>query len=141
MTHHVDNLVVSCVDFRFRPLVAKWIDEQLNGKADLISLAGASKAVADDDTRATALKQFGICDRLHGVKTIHIVDHIDCGAYGGSSHYDSTSAELADHQQKLAQAIQAIKTECPNAEIKTYLAQFNAIAPFAVEQAGSPVAA
>ncbi len=52
--HRVDNLVISCIDFRFRQRVSNWIETELAGQADLVAFAGASKAIVDLDTRQAA---------------------------------------------------------------------------------------
>src|SRR5690348_14639246 len=92
--HHVDTLVVSCVDFRFRALTAEWINKKF-GAADHLAIPGASKPVLESSDVLGWLK---LLVGLHEVKKIVIANHIDCGAYGGSKKFgDDSAAEVTMH--------------------------------------------
>ena len=128
--HTVDNLVISCIDFRFRAKVAEWVKSELGDASDLAAIAGASKAILDEDTKASVLKQIDIASRLHAIKTVHILDHVDCGAYGGSGQFDSKEAEVEMHKTELEKAKKLIHAKFPGLEVKTYLLDFNQITAF-----------
>jgi carbonic anhydrase len=125
--YHVDSLVISCIDFRFRPKIAAWIKKELNDSSDLVAIAGASKAILDEDTQASVLKQIDIALRLHEIKTVFILDHIDCGAYGGSKEFTKKDDEVAMHKEELQKAGEVIVRSFPNMDVKGYIVDFQDI--------------
>lgn len=126
MAHTVDNLTISCIDFRFRAGIAEWIKNELNDQSDLVVLAGASQATLSEDTQGAIMKQIDLAMQLHSIKTVHIVDHIDCGAYGGSAKFDGDKdAEIAMHKQELEKAKQAIMARFPSLHVETHIIDFD----------------
>src|SRR2546429_4732711 len=116
--HSVDTVVVSCADFRFRPMVAEWIEEKF-GEADLVAMPGASKAVLEVPG---VVANIGVLVGLHHVRNIVVVDHMDCGAYGGSKKYDwDHAAEVSMHGQKLSEAKKLLEEKFPEVQVSVYL--------------------
>lgn len=116
--HNVDTVVVSCSDFRFRPMIAEWIKEKF-GEADLVAMPGASKAILEVGGVIDAVK---VLVDLHDAKSVVIVDHIDCGAYGGSKKFDwDHTAEVSMHGQQLAEAKKKLGEELPEVQVEVYL--------------------
>ncbi len=126
MGHPVDNLSLTCIDFRFRALIAEWIKHNLNDQSDIVALAGASMAVLNPDWQATTLTQIELAKQLHDIKTVHIIDHIDCGAYGGSAKFEGDKeAEVAMHHTELAKASQTISARFPTISVETHIIDFD----------------
>jgi carbonic anhydrase len=125
----VDDAVLHCIDFRFRPEISEWINDNLNNRTDEIAIAGASKAIVDPESQKSLINQIALTQRLHGVKTLHVIDHIDCGAYGGSAHYTDRDHEVDAHRTCLHEATELIKHHFPGLLVKTYLADFQLIRP------------
>ncbi len=124
--HEVKNLVISCIDFRFRPKVSEWIDQTLGGESDLVCLAGSSKSINDESSQKIILNQLHIASELHGIQTVYILDHIDCGAYGGSDAFNNKkNDEIAMHTEALRQSAQIIVDHFPNLTIQLYIADFD----------------
>ena len=122
----VDNLTISCIDFRFRAGIAQWIKHQFNDQSDLVVLAGASKATLDEDTQPAIMKQIDLASQLHSIKTVHIVDHVDCGAYGGSAKFNGNKeAEVSMHNEELEKAKQAILSKFPSLSVETHIIDFD----------------
>lgn len=126
-TEGVHDLVISCIDYRFRPIVATWIQDTLHDRADLVSVAGASKAPISSESHNYILEQIRIGQQLHGVNTIHILDHVDCGAYGGSKMHENLDKETNFHKQQCSLASEAIKKEFPDMNIKSYVVNFDGV--------------
>ncbi len=126
---HVSNLVISCIDFRFREKEAKWINDALRGEADLVSIAGASKSIVEEDSQKIILHQIEIAKTLHGIREIHIIDHIDCGAYGGSQLHKKKDDEVELHSNELKKATDIIRSQFPDLHIHTYLLDFDDMKP------------
>lgn len=121
----VQNLTISCIDYRFRRSVWEWIETDLAGESDIVAAAGASKAFMDDDTQATLLKQVQLAKKLHDISDVHIVDHTDCGAYGGAAkHQGNLDAETAEHQQNLIAAKQLIESRIDGVTVHAHILGF-----------------
>ena len=87
------------------------------GDCDIVSVAGAVK---DTDF---ILGQIGISVRLHDMKEVVLLNHTDCGAYGGSSKFDSESAERDFHIREMQKAKEAILAKYPELSVKLMLAK------------------
>lgn len=123
--HGVNDVVISCIDYRFRKRVGEWIDQNLEGKADLIAVAGASKALLEDASKDYVLHLIDIAVKLHGVTTIHIIDHIDCGAYGGSKEHNNPEAETTFHAGKCEAASEVILKAFPTMSVERHIMTFD----------------
>lgn len=126
--HHTDNLVISCIDFRFQHLVDDWIGKNL-GTADLVSVAGSAKCIIDEESRGFLLKQIELSSNLHGIKTLIMIDHADCGAYGGSKAFNSTEDELRAHAENMRKAANVVHSQFPRLEIRLFMMDKKAIKP------------
>lgn len=86
--HSCTALVIRCIDFRISSVKLSELLVKAGlcreGDYDLISIAGAGKDLLSSNTaeRDFILKQIDISQRLHGIKTIYILMHDNCGAYG-----------------------------------------------------------
>lgn len=105
--HHCEAVVLTCIDFRFWRETLAYIESELGLKSfDFPSLPGAAKAVNDckNDEEIT-LKCISVPRDLHQAKKLVIVNHQDCGAYGGSQAFNGDSAaEESFHKQELKKA-------------------------------------
>lgn len=126
-SHGVNDLVISCMDFRFRERVAAWIAANLNNQADLVGAAGASKAILDPVSQEFLMNMIKIGRDLHGVKTVHIIDHIDCGAYGGSGKHADEASETNFHAEQLAAAAKLVAEKFPTLQVKTYVMNWETV--------------
>ncbi len=120
MTHSCNNLVFTCMDFRFRDIHDTYIKSMVS--CDRIALAGASKSIVDDDTRIAAIKQIKLANKLHGVNTIYLIDHEDCGAYGGKTAVTSDQEELELHRKNAHEARDIVLKEIRNIQVVTKMA-------------------
>jgi carbonic anhydrase len=123
--HACEAVVLSCIDFRFWKDIARFVEEELGIQSyDFPSLPGAAKAinecVGENDL---AMRCIGIPCDLHHVQKAVIVNHWDCGAYGGSKSFGSRVEELEFHKSELAKAKERLKKQYPNLEVITVLAQ------------------
>lgn len=125
--HGTQNLVISCIDYRFRARTAAWIKDNFNDTADLVAVAGASKAITDEKSREYILSLIDIGRKLHGVTTVHVLDHVDCGAYGGSSQHNGEAEEIDFHFGEVNRAVEVLKEKHPDLEVKGYLMNFDEV--------------
>lgn len=118
--HKCDAVVLSCIDFRFWRETLEFVENKLGIKNfDFPSLPGAAKAInesrSDDDI---AMKCIIVPCDLHHVKKIIIVNHEDCGAYGGSVKFSGNQeAEFEFHAKELRKAKEKISAKYPGKEI------------------------
>lgn len=122
MSHKCDNLVIICMDFRFQDAINDWASgEMISGNYDLVSLAGAQKALLDEDTKETVLKQIKLSVDLHGTKQIIFIAHQDCGAYGGSGAFADWGEEKKQYIYDMTKAESIVKEMYPDLSVKKVL--------------------
>ncbi len=87
------------MDFRFIADIDMFLESlELKGDHDVVSIAGAAKNIADPyDEHDTELvyRQIEISKKLHGMTQVILMNHMDCGAYGGSKAFTSKDEERA----------------------------------------------
>jgi carbonic anhydrase len=108
--HEVDSLVITCSDHRFQESYEDKFRELKINHYDRIAYPGASKAVASRklNDAIIALRQ------LHSFNTIHVMDHTDCGGFGGLEAYGyDENAEAEAHFKSLKKATEAIGVILP----------------------------
>lgn len=73
------------------------------GDCDVISIAGSSKSIADDneEVRNFLTEQIRISHELHGSENVILVHHSDCGAYKGSYQFKSLEEERNQQEQDM----------------------------------------
>lgn len=126
MSHNCQNLVINCMDFRLPGSLVNFLAGlKLVGNYDIISIAGSALAIANPKNvrdRVFILEQVNIAVEEHGVSRIIIINHKDCGAYGGSSAFDSPQKEKARHLNDLGLAKKVINDQFPQIEVVLYYA-------------------
>jgi hypothetical protein len=66
--------------------------------------------------------------RLHQTRTVILMLHSDCGAYGGLSAFENDSQREAEHhRQELSRAAQVLKSEIPELLVQTYFVDFEGV--------------
>lgn len=126
--HHCSTVVVGCIDFRFREANDAFIEEGLGEKDfDTINFPGGGKNfVADTPERESFVKAIEkVCVDLHGVKRIVLLNHWDCGAYGGSKHFHDAAEEEETHKADLERAKDFLQGRFPDLEIVTAYNKLN----------------
>lgn len=120
--HSCEAVVLSCIDFRFWKETVEFVEKSppaggLGIKSfDFPSLPGSAKAINEGSDLAMSCISVP-CD-LHHVQKIIIVNHEDCGAYGGSAKFgDDREAEQKFHEEELRKAKAKIAEKYPDKEI------------------------
>jgi len=126
--HHWDVLAVSCIDGRFVKRTIDWVSAKTslrlrsgssNGVFDFRTEVGSSKAIidsAEDRERLFALIDTSL--RLHSIEEVWLIDHIDCGAYGGSKEHSDAEVEKEFHLEKLGEAAKIVNEKYPGLIVK-----------------------
>lgn len=118
--HECEAVVLACIDFRFWKETARFIEEELGIRSyDFPKLPGAAKAINECENDVDVpMKCIGIPCDLHHARKIVIVNHADCGAYGGSAQFNGdTEAEQKFHEGELQKAKEKIASKYPDKEI------------------------
>lgn len=118
--HDADDFFITCFDHRCRKALHRFIDTTVH-EADHCAFAGAAKSILDPTSQPLILGQIDIAARLHHIKTIHVVNHMDCGAYGGSGQHHGPAAEREFHRQQLAKAADIIQRQFPTLRVVIHL--------------------
>ena len=114
-------VVVYCIDFRFRGFLNRYFDERFPKGYDLISLAGGIKSLIEDGTVDNfELTQLQLSDHLHHPQVIVLVQHEDCGAYGGSKQFQSPEQELEFQRKQLETARTLLHGHFPEQHIEIW---------------------
>lgn len=123
MNHHCDNLVITCIDFRFQNIFNDFVNSLK--KCDRVSIAGSSKSLVDEDTCKSVLKQIDISIRLHKINKIILLEHEDCGAYGGKAAVTNDQEEISQHSQLCVLANNLIKKHYPKLKVAFFYAKLD----------------
>lgn len=118
--HACGAVVLTCIDFRFWRETVKFVEEELGIKTfDFPSLPGAAKAINDcPHNEEVAIKCVSVPLNLHHAKKLVIVNHQDCGAYGGSKEFKGDGqAEQSFHETELMKAKAKILEKYPGFQI------------------------
>lgn len=115
--HSCRAVVFCCIDFRFWRETMEFAEKELGlTDFDFPSLPGAAKAINERNDLALGCVSVP-CD-LHHVSKIVIVNHADCGAYGGSSIFENDAqAEQDFHEEELQKAKGIILEKYPEKEV------------------------
>ena len=118
--HNCDAVVLACIDFRFWKETMKFAEEELGIKTyDFPKMPGSAKAINECQNEVDVpMKCIGVPCDLHHAQKIVIVNHTDCGAYGGSKEFKGDSeAEQKFHEGELQKAKEKILKYYPGKEV------------------------
>jgi len=126
MAHTCSTLVLHCIDFRLGNAIKEYLEKNnYLGDCDIVSVAGAAKNIAspaDTSARVFVLNQIAISKRLHNISRVVLMNHTDCGAYGGTSAFASDEAEKEHHRSEMMSARTIIHELHPELNISLALA-------------------
>jgi len=117
--HACEAAVLTCIDFRFWRETLEFIEKELGIKSfDFPSLPGSAKTINECADGDVSMQCVSVPRDLHHAKKLVIVNHQDCGAYGGSKKFngDETSEEKF-HETELEKAKEKILIKYPGLEI------------------------
>lgn len=118
MVHHCKYFIAHCIDFRLGRAIKDYLEENgLLGDCDIVSVAGAIK------DSSLLLEQLDISVRLHNTREVILINHLDCGAYGGSGAFSSSDEEHKLHVEELKKAKKAVLAKYSSLKVRTVLAK------------------
>lgn len=120
MEHHTCKaVVVHCMDFRFQKALHRFFEEQYSEGYDNIIAAGGVKDMLDNKENSFVLGQIRLSLQLHEPREIVLVQHEDCGAYGGSAALGEQEMEFQKNQLKETEDF--LVTQCSGVAVKKYI--------------------
>lgn len=130
--HSASTLVLSCVDFRLRDEVARFLTTKLNLQDDYdeIALPGASLAFVTHDKPhwcQTIDDVVNLLSALHNIKRVIFLDHMGCGAYKhllGHTMQDPKTEKQA-HINTFYLARQKMQQKWPHLLVETWLMELD----------------
>jgi len=111
--HTCEVLVIHCIDFRIQGFLNEYLEGRFPGAYDRVAVAGGVKALP--------LEQCEVSVRLHNPNIILLIQHEDCGAYGGSEELGDLEAEQKFQKQELKKAEQKLNEHFPEVAIEKFL--------------------
>ena len=125
--HTCKALVLHCIDFRFRKNLAEFLEGKFGDSYDLVSVAGGVKSlVSAIEDNNFILEQIRISNKLHKPEVFILIQHEDCGAYGGSVAFGDFSTEQEAQNQELEKAEAFLKKEFSQ-PVEKYLARLRGV--------------
>ncbi len=126
-----DAAIVWCYDNRFEAVFRKLLKRIGVIYSDPIRVAGGAKVLAapkHEGERAFVLEQIRISMRLHNTRTVVMMLHSDCGAYGGLAAFDNDPAKEAEnHNTDLMRAAAFLQAEIPELTVKAFYVDFDGV--------------
>lgn len=129
---YCDNLVIRCMDFRFHARLAELLAQHFGVErfeCDSLAGCGGSKAIIDEQWRAVIFQALDLAVPLHRVRRVIIVDHVDCGAYGGSGKFGDRRDEAQFHAERLREAREIVHRSYPQLEVALFYQDRDGITP------------
>lgn len=127
----VDALVITCMDARLHRADHPYLSEYLRGKHvgvrtwDLVALPGAARVLTAPDASAAkeaVLQSVKVAHDLHHVTKVFLVNHSDCGAYGGTGAFADATEEYRKHAEDLRAGRSVVRENLPNLDIRLFFA-------------------
>lgn len=129
MADQCKALVVNCMDYRLvQPVKDFAFSLGLNGSYDQVAIAGGVKnLVMAEDTydREFLVRQIELAKNLHGIEQVILINHTDCGAYGGREAFKSEEEEREKHLEDLRGAKKLILEKWLGLEVILFLARID----------------
>jgi len=118
-------LIFCCMDYRYIEAIQAFVKHKLDVAAyDLKTDAGGMKALLDGHAavRTWMLHNIRLAYQRHGVRTVILVHHEDCAAYGGSAAFKDRAKETAFHAQQLAMAASLLRAAFSRLTVRMFYA-------------------
>lgn len=117
--HKCLAVVLTCIDFRFWREAFDFVETVLGIKDfDFPSLPGSAKAINECIDGDVSSQCVSVPCELHHAEKIVIINHSDCGAYGGVSKFNGDiEAEEKFHHEELRKAKGKVLAKYPDKEV------------------------
>lgn len=108
---------IHCGDGRIQRALLEYA-ESFGGFSDLVVAPGGVKKFLENTAyREKVLEDLAIYSRLHNPSTILVIQHEDCGAYGGKAAFKNSKAEIEHQRRELERAVPILQEYFPDKRI------------------------
>ncbi len=119
-------MVLHCMDFRLGSAIRDELQNRgILNDCDIVAIAGAGKTIVTKTDQIawhdTAMSHIDLSKRLHEIENLIIMNHTDCGAYGGRAAFDSHEAENEQHISDLKGAKEIVAEAHPDLNVQLTL--------------------
>jgi hypothetical protein len=115
-------LAVHCIDFRIQRALNEYLDERFSAAYDRVAAPGGVKYLVDGGQEGSVkLAECAVSYQLHHPETFALIQHEDCGAYGGSGEFDGFAAEQVFQKEQLQKAEQVLREQFPSVSVEKIL--------------------
>ncbi len=128
--HKCTAALICCIDFRFWKATVNYVQNTLGiYDFDLVTYAGAAKGLAEKETDIIDIleKHLILAKKRHKISMVVVVNHQDCGAYGGSGKFKNEKDEFDHHSQHVIKGIELLQKKHKNIKFIGLFAYFNKI--------------
>lgn len=119
--HEVDSIIITCMDHRYQEPIKRILKDRHNidiDHTDRLAIGGASKGVID----GTLMPSLQIAYEKHSTRNVYILDHIDCGGFGGLANFDNDEQKEAKaHYNSLDEARDILNKAFKDLVVVTYV--------------------
>ena len=126
--HKCTAVLFCCMDFRFWKATVNFVQNTLGiYDFDLVTHAGAAKVLAEKETDSIDIleKHIVLAKKLHKIRMVVIVNHQDCGAYGGSGKFKNENDESDHHSKHIKSGIELLQKKHKDLKYTGLYAYFN----------------
>lgn len=127
-THQTcEAVAVRCIDFRIQKHLNEYLDERFPKAYDCISIAGGVKhLLSDEEEHSAELNHLLISRSLHNPKIVILIQHEDCGAYGGCAAFEHDFEKEMEHQiEQMEKAENMLRKHFPEAIVEKFLVRLS----------------
>src|SRR3989338_4136892 len=124
-TQRPPALILCCMDYRYIETIQAFVKRRLGvATYDLKTDAGGTKPLLDGNAavRTWILQNIRLAYQRHGVRTVVLVHHEDCAAYGGSVAFKDGAEETTCHAQQLAMAASMLRATFSRLTVRMFYA-------------------
>ena len=120
--HDAKAVLVTCMDFRFiNDEISHMKDKGYDVNFDGFVLAGVSIGINQNkypEWAKTFFEHIELSKKLHHIKKVVLLDHLDCGAYKlFASEFTTEEEERELHVKELKIAAEKIRTKFPDLKV------------------------
>lgn len=117
-----DSVVVWCMDARFRQATKTYVRAVLGlDHYGLVSIPGGAKGIVEEGEKSAAMDCIRSSITYHGARHVHLISHMDCGAYGGSGAFCGADDEIFKLSKDLETAAEFIVNQFPKVQVHIHL--------------------
>jgi len=126
--YRADAALVGCFDSRFDAVTVKLLKRLGIVTRDWIRIAGSARNLLSSvSTRDFLFDQLRASIRLHQTPRLLLLNHADCGAYGGHAAFRDAEEEAQRHWSDMQSAADVVRRHIPDLRVECYYLAFDGV--------------